>query len=159
TPFTSHNVAVFRSKLTSSRAGGTEAIRISRVKDDLHLEQLGGRGQTIVGFVLHPITGGAKKGRKVTAVEITRMDSRGESSSLGRRDRAALAAIVDELSQFKESSSTTAPGVAYFWHELWTAVDAGIACGLAGVEGGLNPIADAGCAVATGLTLDDDDDD
>jgi hypothetical protein len=30
------------------------------------------------------------------------------------------------------------------------AVDAGIACGLAGVEGGLNPVADAGCAVAAG---------
>jgi hypothetical protein len=35
------------------------------------------------------------------------------------------------------------------------AVDAGIACGLAGVEAGLNPIADAGCAVATGLMLGD----
>jgi hypothetical protein len=33
------------------------------------------------------------------------------------------------------------------------AVDAGIACGLAGVEGGLNPIADAGCAVAAGNML------
>jgi hypothetical protein len=33
------------------------------------------------------------------------------------------------------------------------AVDTGIACGLAGVEGGLNPIADAGCAVAGGHML------
>ena len=36
------------------------------------------------------------------------------------------------------------------------AIDAGIACGLAGVEGGLNPIADAGCAVATGNMLEND---
>jgi hypothetical protein len=39
------------------------------------------------------------------------------------------------------------------------AVDAGIACGLAGVEAGLNPIADAGCAVATGLMIGDEKED
>jgi hypothetical protein len=40
--------------------------------------------------------------------------------------------------------------------DVLDAVDAGIACGLAGVEAGLNPIADAGCAVATGKMLGDE---
>jgi hypothetical protein len=49
--------------------------------------------------------------------------------------------------------------VIYFWHELLEAIDTGIACGLAGVEGGLNPVADAGCVVAAGIMLGGDDDD
>jgi hypothetical protein len=54
---------------------------------------------------------------------------------------------------------SSAPGVPFFWHEFWEAIDAGIACGLAAVEGGINPVADAGCAVAAGIMLGGDDDD
>jgi hypothetical protein len=105
----------------------------------------------------HPII---DRTNKVSAVEIrpTDCDPNESPPSLGRRDRAALAAIVDELSQIK-GEEPSSPGVIYFWRDLFEAIDAGIACGLAGVEGGLNPVADAGCAVAVGLMLDDDDDD
>jgi hypothetical protein len=152
TPFATHNMAVFLSSLASTKAGGAEAIRISRVKDDLHLEQLDARGRTIMGFVLHPITNAKKK---VTAVAITRKGSSGAIESLGTEERAALAAIVDELSQMKESS---APGVIFFWHQFWEAVGAGVACGLAAVEGGANPVADGECILATGNMLGGDDD-
>jgi hypothetical protein len=155
-PFVTHNMAAFPSRLASTKATGAEAIRISRVKKDLQLEQLDARGQTIIGFVLHPITNNTKK--KVTDVEITRMGSSQTSESLGAEERAALATMVDEFSQIKES---IAPGVAFrsFWKDLLGAIDTGIACGLAGVEAGANPIADAACIAAASAWLGDDDDD
>lgn len=158
-PFVTRNMAAFPSSLASTKASGAEAIRISRVKNDLYLQQLDARGQTIIGFVLHPIANNAKK--KVTAVEITRMGSSEASESLRSEERPALAAIVDELSQIKGSEEPSAPGVASrsFWHDLLGAIDTGIACGLAGVEAGANPIADAGCIAAAGAWLGDDDDD
>lgn len=161
TPQTTSKMTTFHTKLASSKAAGAQAIRISRVKRDLHLEQLGSTGKTIVGFVMHPIT---NKAKKVTAVVITRMGSNGgRHSSLTHSDRAALAIITDELSQFKASGGPTgASGRSVMRLSLrgaLEAIDAGIACGLAGVEFGLNPLADAGCSVATGLMLGDDDDD
>jgi hypothetical protein len=154
TPFVSHNVAVFRSKLASTKAHGAEAIRISRVKNgDVHIEQLGARGQTVVEFVLHPITSSAKE---VTAVEIKRIDSSGPDLSLGRKDRLALAAIVDELRQFKESS---APGVIYFWSQLLAVTEMVLACGAAVLEGAANPAADAACVLSAGHLPGPDDPD
>lgn len=157
TPFVMSNRALFPTRLASTKASGAEAIRISRVKNDLHLEQLDGRGQAIVSFVLHPII---DKSKKVSSVGVTQPESdySDGTPSLGRRDKAALAAIVDELRQIK-GEQPSSPGVIFFWRDLFEAIDAGIACGLAAVEGGLNPLADAGCAVAFGLMLDDDDDD
>jgi hypothetical protein len=156
TPFVTRNEALIPSKLAATKASGAEAIRISRTKGALHLEQLDAHGQPIVSFVLRPI---AYSKKKVSSVEITRTDSDsdGRSASLGRRD-PALAAIVDELRQFR-GEQPSSPGVIYFWRDFFEAIDAGIACGLAGVEAGANPIADAGCSVALGLFLDDDDDD
>jgi hypothetical protein len=161
TPFVTRNRAVFATRLASTKAGGGEAIRISRMGIELHLEQLDALGQSIGSFVLRPLVDTTEKAKtKVTSVEITRTgsDSDGTSESLGPQDRAALAAIVDELSQFRGEQASS-PGVIYFWRGLLEAIDAGIACGLAGVEGGLNPVADVGCSVAAGLMLDDDDDD
>ncbi len=129
TPFVTHNKAVFPTRLASTKAGGAEAIRVSRMKDDLYLEQLDARGQAIVSFVLHPIV---DKMKKVSSVAITRTDSDSNvtPSSLGREDKAALAAIVDELQQIK-GEQPSSPGVIFFWRGLLEAIDAGIACGLA----------------------------
>ena len=159
-PFVTRNMAAFPSMLASTKASGAEAIRLSRVKDDLHLEELDASGQAITGFVLHPITNNGEK--KVTAVEITREGSSKASQSLRTEERPALAAIVDELSQIKgsEDSSTLSVASRSWWGDLMAAIDAGIACGLAAAEGGLNPIADVGCVAAfAGMVGDADDKD
>jgi hypothetical protein len=75
--------------------------------------------------------------------------------------------ITDELKQFKasnnaaQSAPTSRPGtqersVTSSLKALFTSVDVGIACGFAGVEGGLNPIADAGCLAAAGAAAMDE---
>lgn len=155
TPFVTRNMALFPTKSASNKSSGAKAIRISRVNSDLHLEHLDERGQVLVSFVLHPLSDKTKKVGSVGIAQ-TNSGSDSKSSSLGRRDKAALAAIVDDLQHIKEELPDS-PGVIYFWRDLLEAIDAGIACGLAGVEGGLNPIADVGCSVAVGLMLDDDD--
>jgi hypothetical protein len=104
-------MAVFPSRLASSKAAGVKGIRVSRVKHDLHLEQLDARGQKIIGFVMHPII----KANKVMAVEFVRMGASGTHSLLAAAERAALAVITDELSQFKgEAGCSDAPTVIYF---------------------------------------------
>jgi hypothetical protein len=156
-PYVTHNRAMFRTTLATSKTGGAEAIVVSRAKGSLRLEQLDGQGQPLASFVLRPIR---DREKKVSAVDITSGDSDadGASPSLSPHDRAALAAIVDELVQIKGDGEGS-PGVIYFWRGFFEAVGAGIACGLAAVEGGLNPLADGDCIVAGGLMLGDDDDD
>jgi hypothetical protein len=110
---------------------------------------------------MHPL----KDGKKVKSVAVTRLGSGKEGGQLSAHDRVALAVITDELAHLKATQGTVSPGgggtpgVIYFWKGLVEAIGAGIACGLAGVEGGLNPLADADCAIAAGTMLGDDDDD
>lgn len=155
-PYITNNDALFLSKLASTKARGTEAIRISRTKDALNLEEIDGRGQVAARFVLRPNVD-SKKAVRTVDIAIEDVDSHGRHSSLEPRDRAALAAIVDELSLIRDEQSGS-PGVIYFWRGLLEAIGAGIECGAAVVEGGLNPLADVGCSIAVGLMVSNDDD-
>jgi len=151
----------FPCKLASSKAANVSAIRVSRIEHDIHYEQLDQHNQPIVGFVLHPVV---NKRNKLVAVTIARMGAPtpGETA-LGAADRLALASIVDELSQFQQSSSTgggagTGGGavIALSW---WGVIGTGISCGLAAVESGANLLEDGACAAGIIDVLEDDDDD
>jgi hypothetical protein len=143
----------FPTKLASSKAAGVRAIRVSRVKHDIQYEQLDKHNHPITGFVLHPVI---NKRNKLMGVTIRPIGSTSTSqTTLGETDRLALAAIVDELSQFKQSSPTGGVSVALSW---WGVIGTGISCGLAAVEGGANLYEDGACAAGIIDVLAEDDD-
>jgi len=151
----------FPCRLASSKAAAVSAIRVSHIKHDIHYEQLDNHNQPIVGFVLHPVV---DKRNKLVAVTIARMGlpSTGETT-LGGADRSALASIVDELSQFQQSSSTGGgaatgggPVMALSWAGV---IGTGISCGLAAIESGGDLLEDGACAAGIVAVLEDDDDD
>jgi hypothetical protein len=159
-PLLTPGTAVFRTKLAGSKARGVAAIRVSLAGDDIILDQLGPRGQAMGGFVLHLSVGRSKGRTTLKAVSFTRKGSKPSGSSLGKQERVDLGSIVDELSQFQQGDQPSGPETSA---SIWGAIGAGIACGLAAVEGGANPLADADCAIAAGEVVsemeDDDDDD
>lgn len=139
-------------KLAPSKAAGIEGIRLSSVGGDLHLEELGTSGKTIIGFILHPVT---DKANKLTAVAVTQMGPAGSPSPLSTAQRAALTMMVNELKEYKASRGAGPKrrdvDVGDVLRGMGEAVDTGIACGLAGAELGVNVLADAGCVVSFGL--------
>lgn len=155
-------LVLFPAKLATSKASDVASIRVLRGKDDVRVEQLDARGQTIKGFVFRPLRD--KRGN-IASVEVSRIGGRGAApGKLTADDRADLAKITDELSNFKSvelgdgcgGGSTGGTGVAYSWvGDFLKGLDVGIACGLAAVEGGANPVADVGCVAAVGAALDD----
>jgi hypothetical protein len=155
TPFVTRNKGLFPARLASTKASGAEAILISVTKEYLQLDQLDGRGQAIASFVMHPTRD--SKTNKFTSVKITRTDSNsdsdGTSSSLGPRDRVALATIADELSPIADEYSSG--GVIYFWKQLFHATVAGFTCAVAAAELGVNVVADAECAVGVSEVVGD----
>jgi hypothetical protein len=145
-------MALLPTKLAPSKAAGIAAIRVSIVTTDLHVEELDAREQTIIGFVLHPLT---DKTNKAMGMAITQMGSSGGPSPFTAAQRVAFALIRDELSQFKEPSGPVgvkagAPAEMKFdWTGFVKGLAAAAACAAAAAEGGLNPIADAACVAAT----------
>jgi hypothetical protein len=155
-PALSRDTAVFRTRLAGSKARGVAAIRVSRVGDDICLDQLGPRGRETGGFVLHLEIEGSKGKRTVKSISVTRKGSKRTGSPLVKAEREDLASIVDELSQFKqEDHSDGSETIA----SIWGAISAGISCGLAAVEGGANLLEDAACAIDVGEVLKDSEDD
>jgi len=154
----SRRSVVFPCTLASSKAAGVKAIRVSRVKLDIHLEQLNQRQQMIRGFVLHPQI---NKNRKLTGAIMRRMGPTGGRLSLEVADRLALAVIVNELSQFTQSGGAGAEvGAVPF--DFWGVISAGLSCGLASLSGGLDLVDDAACGAALAgelETINDGDDD
>jgi hypothetical protein len=155
-PVMSRDTAVFRTKLAGSKARGVAAIRVSRVGDDICLDQLGPRGQETGGFVLHLDIEGSKDKRTLKAISVTRKASKPTGSPLAKAEREDLASIVDELSQFQQEDH---PDGSETIASIWGAIGAGIHCGLAAVEGGANLLEDAECAIAAGEVLADSEDD
>jgi hypothetical protein len=149
----------FPSQLDATKAQGIDAIRISLVQSDLHLEGLGAGGQTVVGFVFHPLVDNAQQ---VTAIAVTRMGSTELISPLAADERAELSTLLDELSQVKASSGQTPPGgpsgpgrigVVRKDDSTVEAVGAALACTAAFIELGANPIADASCIFDYGALI------
>jgi hypothetical protein len=145
-------MALLPTKLAPSKAAGIAAIRVSLVTTDLHVEELDASEQTIIGFVLHPLT---DKTNNATGMAITQMGSSGGPSPFTAAQRVAFALIRDELSQFKEPSGPVdvkagAPAeIKFDWTGFVKALAAAAACAAAAAEGGFNPIADAACVAAT----------
>jgi hypothetical protein len=169
TPVLSPSTIVFPTALPASQAAGVAAIRVSRVNNDMTLEELNAQGGTIIGFVLDPVVDSATK--KITGITVTQMGSSGVPipSALTPAQISALSLITNELQQFKASKTggTTGSGLPGPAKDRegksaiggWLgAIDTGIACGLAGVEGGANLLADAGCIAAYGAWQSDDGD-
>jgi hypothetical protein len=161
-PVITRDTAVLPVKPTPSTSKGVVAIRLRSAKPDLFIEELDAKGHAVRGFSLHPHFEKVKGARKVKAVTVQKIGSTPkEGAPLSDQDRSALKEIIVELTKLgrDEGAEGSSGNVAYDLKGWLGAIDAGIACGLAGVEGGLNPIADVGCAVATGQWLADDDDD
>jgi uncharacterized membrane protein YgcG len=149
------SIALIQTKLAPSKAAGVEAIRLSRVNDDLRIEELDAHEETIIGFVMHPILNDA---RKVTAVAVTQMGSSVTPSPLTPAQRAALALITNELKDLEASVAANA-FVARDSADAGRAIDdilALISCAAAAAEGGANPLADAVCVASFGRTMDGD---
>jgi hypothetical protein len=158
TPVVTPTMALFLTKLAVSKAAGVEAIRLTRVNNDIHLEELNAHGERMIGFVMHPLLNNAKK---VTAVAVTQMGGSGTPLPLTPAQKTALRQITNELKQFRASGAANPPATGrtarISLKGILEAVDAGIACGAAGAELGMNPIADAGCIVAVGAMTADDE--
>lgn len=171
-PVTSPTTTLFLTTLPASKAAGVAAIRMSRVNGvngDIQLEELGAQGETIIGFVLHALVDSSTK--KVTGIAVTQMGSSGTPSPFTPAQRSAFGLITNELKQFSTSSAVNAPAgtPAPRDRELFSMSDlkgileaaaVAIDCGLAITEGGLNPLADAGCiagATAANMGLYTDD--
>lgn len=159
---------LFSTALPASKAAGVAAIRVSRVNDELNLEELDAQGGTIIGFVFNPIIGSGTN--NVTGIAVTQMGSSGSPSALTPAQLSALTLITNELKQYKASPAVGPTGLGLPAPARdregksavgsWLAtIDTGIACGLAAVEGGANPIADAGCIAAYGAWSSDSDGD
>lgn len=157
TPVVSPATTLFPTALPASKAAGVAAIRVSRVKDDLSLEELNAQGGTIIGFVFAPVVDGSTN--KVTAITVTQMGSSATPSRLTPAQLSALTLITNELEQFKASGGPAGlglPGPAKDREGKsavggWLgAIATGIDCGLAAVEGGANLIADGACVAAYG---------
>jgi hypothetical protein len=167
TPVASPATILFPTALAASKAAGVAAIRVSRVNNDLDMEELNAQGGTIIGFVFDPVVDGSTK--NVTGITVTQMGSSQTPSTLTPAQLSALTLITNELKQYQASGSagSAGPGVpgpakdgqrkSAVGSWLGT-IDTGIACGLAAVEGGANPIADAGCIAAYGAWASDDGD-
>jgi len=144
-------MGLFPTKLAASKAAGFQAIRLSHVGLDLQLEELDAHEQRIIGFVLHPTFGPAKK---VTAVAITQMGSHGAPSPLSTAQRAALVLITNELKHLKSSqnagaTAATTPKRRDVWGKgIWEAIVTGVECGEAFAQEGLNPISDLECSAS-----------
>jgi hypothetical protein len=168
TPVVSPTTVLFLAALPASEAAGVAAIRVSRVNNDLNLEELNAQGATIIGFVLNPIVDAATK--SVTGIGVMQMGSSGITSTLTPAQKSALSLITNELKQFRASATAGPtglglPGTAENRQRKsalgsWLgAIATGIDCGVAAVQGGIDPISDAGCVVAYGAWMDDSDDD
>jgi hypothetical protein len=166
TPVLSPSTILFPTALPASQAAGVAAIRVSRVNNDMTLEEVNAQGGTIIGFVLDPVVNSGTQ--KITGITVTQMGSSGVPipSALTPAQLSALSLITNELQQYKASktSSTTGSGLPGPAKDRegksviggWLgAIDTGIACGLAGVEGGVNVLADAGCIAAYGAWQSD----
>jgi hypothetical protein len=167
TPEVSSTTILFPTALPASNAAGVAAIRVSRVNNDLNLEELDAQGGTIIGFVLDPIVDSGTK--SVTSIAVTQIGSNGIPSALTPAQQSALSLITNELKQFRASGTAGPTGLGLpgptnrqrksavgSW--LGT-IATGIDCGLAAVEGGANPIADGACIAAYGAWMSEDDGD
>jgi hypothetical protein len=154
-PIVTANMVLFETKLPASKTAGVEAIRLARVNDDIKVEELNAQRERIIGFVMHPLL---ERGKKVTAVAITPMGSSGTPSPLTPAQRAALALITNELTQFKASwaDGPVARDSNSDGRQALEAISVGIECGVAAVEGGVNPIEDVLCVIAFGELLGGD---
>lgn len=168
TPVVSPATILFPAALPASKAAGVAAIRVSRVNNDLNLEELNAQGGTIIGFTFDPIISSGTT--NVTGISVTQMGSSATPSTLTPAQLSALTLITNELQQYKASQTVGPTGfglpgaakaregksVVGSW--LGT-IATGIDCGLAAVEGGANPIADLACAAAYGAWVAEDDGD
>jgi uncharacterized membrane protein YgcG len=169
TPVTTPTTTLFLTKLAASKAAGVTAIRLSLVDNGGHqVEELNAKGEVIVGFALYAV--GDAKAKKVTGVAVLQVGSGRALRPFSPAQRSAWGLIRNELVQFKASGTVRPPAGgagtkvkarsdARTWLEvIVTTID----CAGAIVEGGLNPLADAGCVggvVATNWEINDVDDD
>ena len=169
TPVTTPTMVLFLTKLAASKAAGVAAIRVSLVNNGGHqVEDLNSKGERIVGFVLYAVGNASTK--KVTGVAVLQMGSGSTLSPFTPAQRSAWGLIRNELTQFRASIAVQPPaggtGTKVMarndgatWVEI---IGTTIDCAGAIVEGGLNPLADAGCiagVVATNWELNTIDDD
>ncbi len=169
TPVMTPTTLLFLTKLAASQAAGVAAIQLSLVNSGGHqVEELNSNGEVINGFVLYAVGDTSK--RNVTGVAVLQVGSGKTLLPFTPKQQSAWGLIRDELTQFKAAMAVQSPaggtgtkafsaGDGPFWlGVLVTYID----CAAAIVEGGANPLADAGCVagvVAGNWEINTTDDD